>query len=37
MPERLQLVKTYISYENGKVVETQNVIAEEPPGGAKLP
>jgi hypothetical protein len=37
MPERLQLVKTYISYENGKVVETQNVIAEEPAASSKVP
>jgi hypothetical protein len=37
MPERLQLVKTYISYEDGRVVETPNVIAEEPAAASKVP
>lgn len=37
MPGRLQLVKTYISYENGKVVETPNVIAQEPAPVSKVP
>jgi hypothetical protein len=37
MPDRLQLAKTYISYENGKVIETQNVIAAEPAAGSKVP
>lgn len=37
MPEQLQLVKTYITYENGKVIETPNIIAQEPAPAAKVP
>ncbi len=37
MPERLQLVKTYISYKDGKVVETPNLIAQEPAPAPKAP
>lgn len=37
MPERLQLVRTYISYKDGKVIETPNVIAQEPAPATKVP
>lgn len=37
MPERLQLVKTYISYKDGKVIETPNTIAQEPAPAPKVP
>lgn len=37
MPERLRLVKTYISYKDGKVIETPNTIAEEPAPAPKVP
>ncbi len=37
MPAQLQLVKTYITYENGKVVETPNTIAQEPAPSTKVP
>lgn len=37
MPAQLRLVKTYITYENGKVVETPNIIAQEPAPAPKLP